>query len=382
MNDAATVWIVDDVLSNRSLFATIVETLGHRVQTFADGETALEAAKTEVPDLVLLDVMMPGMDGFQSCRALRETFADEVVPIVMITANPDRTMYSRGLEAGADDYLFQPIDIEAMRSRITAMLRLRHAYQEVSDTKQQLAEHVESLRREIAEAERMLCLNDRLQSIGLMVAGIAHEIKNPLAAVRFNLDWVDATIDKGGNNTSELGEALSVAREATGSIEELVEDLSTFARPDRRDGRHRTSVIQVVDSALRVTRHTVVSHAKIVKRVAPDLLVRIPPRRLAQVMVNLLVNAARAVASTGGDGTIEVSAKSERDDVIIRVDDSGVGLPSGDIFEAFYTTAESSGGSGLGLSICAQIVRRAGGEIGATDSELGGAQVWLRLPAV
>jgi signal transduction histidine kinase len=378
--EAATVWIVDDISSNRSLFASIVETLGHHVETFADGETALEAASESVPDLILLDVMMPGMDGFQSCRALRRKFADEVVPIVMITANPDRAMYSRGLEAGADDYLFQPIDVEAMRSRINAMLRLRHAYQEVSETKQLLAARVELLRREVAEAERLLCLNDRLQSIGLMVAGIAHEIKNPLAAVRFNLDWAEAAFKSA--SAAEVGEALSVAREATSSIEALVEDLSTFARPDRADGSDRTSVIQVVDSALRVTRHSVISHAKIVKRVAPDLLVRIPPRRLAQVIVNLLVNAARAVAAAGGSGTIEIAAKGKGDDVLISVDDSGVGLPPGDIFEAFYTTAEASGGSGLGLSICAQIVRRAGGEIGSADSKLGGAKIWLRLPAV
>lgn len=378
--ESATVWIVDDVKSNRSLFASIVETLGHRAETFADGETALEAAAETVPDLVLLDVMMPGLDGFQSCAALRQQFAEEVVPIVMITANPDREMYARGLEAGADDYLFQPIDITAMRSRINAALRLRHAYQEVAETKQMLAERVDDLRLEIAEAERLLCLNDRLQSVGMMVAGIAHELKNPLAAVRFNLDYVEAAIPA-DINEPEIAEALAVAREATGSIEELVEDLSTFARPDRADGSERTSVIQVIDSALRVTRHRVISHARIEVDVAPDLLVQIPPRRLVQVMINLLVNAAWAVASTGSSGVIRVSAASDGGHVTIAIDDSGVGLPPGDIFAPFYTTSGTSGGTGLGLSICAQIVRRAGGDISSGPSDLGGARIRLRLPA-
>ena len=376
----ATVWIVDDVKSNRSLFASIVETLGHRAETYPDGEAALEAAAGSVPDLVLLDVMMTGMDGFEACKALRERFADEVVPIVMITANPDRAMYARGLEAGADDYLFQPIDVTAMRSRINAALRLRHAYQEVTETKRILARRVEDLRRDIAETEHLVYLNDRLQSVGMMVAGIAHELKNPLAAVRFNLDYAEAAVASDAGK-EEIAEALAVAREATGSIEELVEDLSTFARPDHPDGSERTSLIQVIDSALRVTRHSVMSHAQIDIEVPPDLLVRIPPRRLAQVMINLLANAARAVAEAARPGQIRVSASRQADQVIINVDDSGVGLPPGDIFEPFYTTAGSSGGTGLGLSICTQIIRRAGGEIGSAESPLGGARIWMRLPA-
>lgn len=374
----ALVWIVDDARSNRSLFASIVETLGHEVETFGDGDSALAAVERTIPDLILLDVMMPEMDGFEVCAALRDRLGAEVVPIVMITANPDRAMYARGLEAGADDYLFQPIDVSAMSSRINAALRLRYAYQEVAETKRHLARRVEDLRREIAEAERQQYLNDRLQSIGLMVAGIAHELKNPLAAVRFNLDYIEAAV-AGDADPSEIGEVLGVAREATQSIVHLVEDLATFARPDVSDGSERTCLLQVIESALRVTRHSVAASAQLDIDVAPDLFVSLPPRRIAQVMVNLLVNASRAVGETHQFGEITIAARRVGDEVAVSVDDSGIGLPDGDIFEPFYSTADD--GTGLGLAICAQIIRRAGGSIGGEPSKLGGARIWLRLPA-
>lgn len=384
----AEIWIVDDVQSNRALFASIVETLGHNPTTFDNGEAVVEAAATApVPDLVLLDVMMPGMDGFQSCRELRRRFADEMVPIVMITANPDRDMYSRGLEAGADDYLFQPIDLTAMRSRISGMLRLRAAYQELNEHKDKLAQRVELLRREVAEAERQLCLNDRLQSIGMMVAGIAHELKNPLGAVRFNLDWVtDRLNDPPATDVAayctDVNEGVDIALEATAALERLVGDLATFARPDREDNS-TSNVSQVIDSAFRVTRHTIIAHAGFEKNVPDDLVVELRPRRLAQVIINLIVNGARAVAQTGERGRIAISAQRLADDVIIEVADSGVGLPSEgtSIFDPFYTTNSSDGGTGLGLSICSQIVKRAGGKLGARTSELGGAEIWIRLPA-
>ncbi len=386
-DQTANIWIVDDVHSNRSLFASIVETLGHEPRTFPNGEEAVAAAEIDaVPDLVLLDVMMPGMDGFESCRALRRHFADQMVPIVMITANPDRKLYSRGLEAGADDYLFQPIDVIAIQSRISAMLRLRNTYRELATTKEKLTGRVELLRREVADAEALLHLNDRLQSVGMMVAGIAHELKNPLGAVRFNLDWVTDKLAKpDAENADEwrkqLLEAVEISLEATGNLEQLVADLSTFARPERHD--NRLSVVRtVVDSAVRVTRHSVMGHASIDLDIEDDLVVDVRPRRLAQVVINMLVNAAKAIARTGQRGTVRITAKRDGDDVEISVHDSGIGLPadSGDIFEPFYTT-DAASGTGLGLAVCAQIVRRSGGEIGADASELGGARFWLRLSA-
>ena len=385
-HSAANIWIVDDVHSNRSLFASIVETLGHEPRTFDTGEAAVAAARTEsAPDLILLDVMMPGMDGFESCRALRRRFAEEMVPIVMITANPDRKLYSRGLEAGADDYLFQPIDLVAIQSRISAMLRLRNTYRELATTKEKLTGRVELLRREVADAEALLHLNDRLQSVGMMVAGIAHELKNPLGAVRFNLDWVTDKLETPDHSDldgwrTQLGEAIEISLEATGNLEQLVADLSTFARPEREDNR-TSRVRAVVDSAVRVTRHSVMSHASIELDVEDGLIADVRPRRLAQVIINMLVNAARAIAQTGSRGDMRIVARRNGNFAYMAIEDSGIGLPldCADIFEPFYTT-DAGTGTGLGLAVCRQIVERTGGEIGADKSELGGARFWFKIP--
>ncbi len=386
MQTSADIWIVDDVQSNRALFAEIVETLGHSAKTFPDGESAIEAASKETPDMILLDVMMPGLNGFESCRELRKQFDQEMVPIVMITANPDREMYSRGLEAGADDYLFQPIDLAAIRSRISAMLRLRAAYQDLSTTKEKLATRVDLLRREVAEAEQLLHLNDRLQSVGMMVAGIAHELRNPLTAVRFNLEWVADNLHKqetglGPTWREQLSEAVDISLEATSNLDALVADLSTFARPDREDNQN-SQVAAVVDSALRVTKHTVISHARLEIDVDRQIVAAVRPRRLAQVIINLIVNSARAIAKTKKRGVLRIQASSDGTWVQISVTDSGIGLPpnTDNIFEPFYTTDEGSGGTGLGLGICAQIVRRAGGEIACGEGNLGGAEIRLRIP--
>ena len=383
---SADIWIVDDVQSNRSLFAEIVSTLGHTPKTFHTGESAIEAAATETPDMILLDVMMPGIDGFEACKELRKKFDNEMVPIVMITANPDREMYSQGLEAGADDYLFQPIDLAAIRSRISAMLRLRSAYQELNVTKDKLATRVELLRNEVAEAEQLLHLNDRLQSVGMMVAGIAHELRNPLSAVRFNLEWVADQIRREGSADAawrtQVAESVDISLEATANLDQLVADLSTFARPDREDNQN--SVVSVViDSALRVTRHTVLTHATLELDAADNAIAKIRPRRLAQVIINLVVNAARAIAKTKKRGQIRIRARREGDWVEITIADSGIGLPADaeKMFKPFFTTDPGGGGgTGLGLGICAQIVRNAGGIIASSTSDLGGAEIHVRIP--
>lgn len=379
---SARIWLIDDAASNRRLFSDALESFGYQVETFGLAAPALERAEREVPDLVITDVRMPEIDGFACCRRLRAIWGDELVPIVMLTAIESRDDYVRGLDAGADDYLLQPIDLDELRVRVRSLLRLRAMFVELREAQRKLAVRVDELRDEIASRDRQLVTTDRLAAIGQLAAAVAHDINNPLAYVTSNIDHCLATAPAGLDRA--WLDCLRAAQEGAERIRVVVRDVSTFSREATPGDRPSAHVQEVLASAANMA-HSTARHAARIHRELPDepLWAALPTARLAQVALNLIVNAAHAVEDSGERGDITLRARGEGDEVIIEVEDTGVGIAPEDrerIFLSFYTTKREGRGTGLGLSICADIVTGARGVI-ELESEVGHGSVFrLRLP--
>lgn len=383
---AGEIWLVDDIESNRRLYAEILESYGHQVETFSDGVHAVAAAAERVPDVVLLDVRMPVMDGFECCRALRAVWGNQLVPIVMLTAVDDREAYVRGLESGADDYLVQPVDLDALRVRVDSLLRLRSMHLELEEAREKLAERVDELRQRVAERERQLVMADRLAAVGQMAAAIAHEINNPLTYVSANANFCRSSMPEPTTeaDTDRLA-ALDGVIAGVERIREVIRDVATFSRaaPDNADAS--AEVRAVIESAVNMSAHVTRGTAEL-ELDLPDapLHVAIAPSRLAQVVMNLLVNAAHAIEDKdAGIGNITVRAARDGQRATITVTDSGAGIPRDHfarIFDPFYTSKQEDRGTGLGLSICRDLVANAGGAI-EVDSTLGtGSTFRITLP--
>ena len=239
--------------------------------------------------------------------------------------------------------------------------------------------------------QEQLMVSDRMASVGILAAGVAHEINNPLAAVLTNLHMAVECVptlqldDKSEPDRIELGEELQDALEASERLRDIVRDLKIFSRtPETSLGP--VDIQRILESSLRMAWNELKHRARVVRQFQAIPFVQGDESRLGQVFLNLIVNAVQAMEEGhAGSNTITVStAVDARGRVEVEVRDTGSGMSPevlGHLFTPFYTTKPVGVGTGLGLSICNRIVQALGGEI-AVESELGkGSTFHVYLPA-
>jgi PAS domain S-box-containing protein len=235
-----------------------------------------------------------------------------------------------------------------------------------------------------------LQLADRLSSVGLLAAGVAHEINNPLAYISSNIAFaLEALGGAETASTQELAhvlEALRDASEGTARVGEIVEHLSTFSRPTGAEVERPLDVHRVLDAAMRMTRNEVKHRGRLVQERGDVLPVRGTESGLVQVFVNLLVNACESLPERAQDrNTIHLRTLMQGSQVIVEVTDNGRGIPPealARVFDPFFTTKPVGGGTGLGLTVAHNVVSSLGGEI-VIESRLGyGTRVRVTLPSV
>lgn len=205
---------------------------------------------------------------------------------------------------------------------------------------------------------------------GRLSAGLVHEVKNPLMAITYNVRWCRDRLGEVGLPAAErrdIIESLDAISEAVALLERIVGDVAWFSGPDRFEPQ-ASRLDQVVDSALRLTRHAIASVAELETEHDGVALAAMSPARLAQVVVNLLGNAADAVRETGRYGriTVRTGPGPGEDETFLEVEDDGAGVPAhmaGSLFDAFVTSKAPGRGSGLGLTISRQLVEEAGGRL-------------------
>ena len=320
----------------------------------ADGATALELARKWLPDVILSDVMMPGMDGLAFCRAVRAEPAMLATPFVLLTARADIEDRLTGFEGGADDYLVKPFHLEELRARLRSQLRLRR-----------LAE--------------LVAHSEKLAALGTLVAGVAHEVRNPLNGILNSLTPLRESMT---GASPELRELVDVAIEGSRRVDLITSQLLEQSRSDLRN-RSRVDLAQSLAVALRMLAHKVKAGPALATSITPgaDLAVDGEPGSLSQVWINLVDNAIQAA---GPSGHVDVAASREKDRVIIRVADDGPGIEARHlkrIFDPFFTTKPVGKGTGLGLSLVREIVARHGGEIAVDSAPGAGARFTVTLPS-
>ncbi len=247
---------------------------------------------------------------------------------------------------------------------------------------------------DVTEKRRLqaqLIQSDRMASMGTLAAGVAHEINNPLAYVVANLGWVAQSLDGAGpgatvppEDQSEIREALEEARSGAERVRAIVRDLKTFSRADE-SARGPADVRRVLESALNLARNEIRHRARVVTDLGEVPTVEASEHRLGQVFLNLLINAAQAIAEGRADQNQvrAVTRTDERGWAVVEIHDTGSGIPPehpSSIFEPFFTTKPPGVGTGLGLAICHGIVTGLGGEIQVTSEPGRGSVFRVRLP--
>ncbi len=366
-----TVLVVDDTPDNLSLMSNLLK--GHyRVKVANTGEKALRMVAENPPDLILLDVMMPGMDGLEVCQRLKDEPRTKNVPVIFLTSNDQANDEELGLDLGAVDYIKKPFSIPITLARIRNHIRLKQ------QTDQLAAMAVESDRLK-EEAQRATRAREDVLAI------VAHDLRNPVSTILMSARLLQEPAE---------GDAFLAAAKLGGRIvraasrmEDFIKDLLDLAAieagqltVDQEPIKAESLATDAIEMMLPI------AHAKSLELTArieePDLLLSCDRGRVLQVFSNLIGNA---VKFTPSGGRITVLGSTERESTYrFSVEDSGPGIPPEQLPHIFdrYWQARSTDrrGAGLGLSIAAGIVAAHGGRIWVESEVARGSAFQFTLP--
>jgi signal transduction histidine kinase len=358
--------LVEDDDDIRAAIAELLADEGYRVLAYPSADLALRDMQVgRHPDLILLDLMMPGMNGWQfRVEQLRRPDLAEI-PVIVLSA--DGSAYAAAIDA--DAHVKKPIDGERLCVIVGQVL-------------------LAAERRRLAAKAMEL---ERIRLLGMLAASVAHEINNPLTYVMGHVQLallrsrdLDTSHAVGpASSTQALVRSMESALDGVERIAHIVRLLSTFARAETEEAQY-ADVLRAVDAASRLAMHQITSRARLVSQLAPLPLVRINEAQLAQVFLNLLVNAAQAIPEgEAAHHEVRISGRAGDGKVIVEVADDGCGIPpelTARIFEPFYTTKPMGLGTGLGLSISRDIVTGAGGSISVISAIGRGTTFHLEFP--
>jgi signal transduction histidine kinase len=403
----ARILVVDDEPLNRDILGLHLQDDNTEIISAEDGEKALALIESQGPfDLVLLDVMMPKLSGYDTCRRLRHTHDAGLLPVIFLTAKNRPEDVVQGFEAGGNDYLMKPFSRDELRARVHLHLSLGQALARISAHSEELEALVAERTRELVEAQKELVLREKMATLGVLSAGVAHEINNPNNFIHSAnqtlerrihdfetflyelLSEDDAEIKREfSHHFVRMRECASIIEEGSKRITNIVKGLSTVTRLHETD-RALTNVVDGLEKTL-----------LLIQSKYPKIMFSTDFRshqevvcwggEINQVFLNIIINACHAIdrqATVAGEayqGRITLSSELRQDRLRLGIRDNGCGM-SADIlqriFDPFFTTKPVGEGTGLGLSICRDIVRKHGGEIEVESMPGQGSVFEIVLP--
>ena len=384
-----TILVVDDEPLNRKLVRGLLTAEGYQVVEAPDGQVALELAPSG-PDLILLDIMMPLLDGFETCRRLKEDPETRDIPVLFLSALPEPETKVTGFRLGGLDYIGKPFDREELLARIRTHLTLREHELKLRQYAEHLGEMVEQRTRQLIHA-------DRLSTLGTLVAALAHEVNNPLQGIlgnaelgQLNLNVVNESLsglreealeDRLWEGIVKMGNSLRDITRCGEQIAHLISQLNGYGRKDG-EARKSLDLNEPIRDAHYLMGRRLKTRGEVTVNVPAGMKVYAGRQRLAQVFNNLIANALDAL--DGAPCRIEITAETLNSrEITVEVRDNGPGIPAeleNRIFEPFITSKGEKGGTGLGLFIVQTIIEEHQGRISLVPHEGPGAWFQIILP--
>ena len=369
MNEPALL-VVDDIEENLLAVEAVLRPLGHRMLRASSGEEALRHLLTDEIGVIVLDVMMPGLDGFETARHIKDRDRTRDIPIVFLTALGGEVEHRlRGYDAGAVDYLAKPVDPEILRAKVRVFLDLHLANNALREQGEELAKRTRELERSNADLEQFSYV-------------ASHDLQEPLRVIG---GYLELLTDHIGAGDEEAQAWLGRATENVTRMHALLTDLLTYARAGA--GQHPTVDVDL-DAAMAVASESVSAAVRANGgriEAKPGLgTVRAVALDVERVLQNLVANALKYRSDDAP--VVVVDSRRIGDQIELTVCDNGRGVPEEDLERVFGRFERVAGdpypGTGLGLAICKRLVEHHGGRIWmSTNEPASGVTVHVTLPA-
>ena len=412
--------IVDDIPENLKLLSQILKNAGYKVRAVTNGKLALKAIDAQAPDLILLDINMPEMDGYEVCEKLKANPKTENIPVIFLSAMDEVFNKVKAFSVGGLDYIIKPFHLEEVLIRIQNQLQINYSKKLILKQNLMLekknerllnsealltqkSESLEQALQELKQTQVQMIQNAKMVGLGKLAAGVAHEINNSINFIKNNLDYANNYLEelldlvelyqeeypspnqKIQNNledidleflSDDLPQLLFSMNKGAEKIKQIVDSLGNFSGINQAEYKladiHQgiESTLALLNSRLEETENLLPVH--IIKEYAQIPKIECYPHQLNQVFLNLFNNAIDFL-ETKRQKKVEQQINSEQqlpkiwiitelipnDKILIKIGDNGVGIDEYKIeriFEPFFTTKEIGKGTGLGLSVSYQII--------------------------
>ncbi|MEA3316612.1 MAG: hybrid sensor histidine kinase/response regulator [Bacteroidota bacterium] len=365
MTKDTTLLVVDDNVTNLKLLGNILKKEGYRLAFAKNGKDAITLSQKTKPDLILLDIMMPEMDGYEVCTKLKSDVQTAEIPVIFLTAKSETDDVVEGFNIGGVDYITKPFKKDELLVRINTHVELKKAN--------------EQIREQAVELKKINETKDRLFSI------ISHDLRGPLGGIK---NMVDLLISEYREDIEFTGKSLEILKRSADKTRTLLENLLFWSRSQRGEINRNPKIINVksiVNDIILLSQSAADDKKILLKSEIEQNVYCFADSDMIKTVIRNLVN--NAIKFTNKNGEISISAQNTDNKIIVYVKDNGIGISKQNIdkilSENVYFTSYGTGkekGSGLGINLCIDFVKRNNGELNIESTEGEGSIFSFSLP--
>ncbi len=386
-SERSIILIVDDNQTNLDVLFELLRNYGFKVLVAQDGESAIEQIEYIHPDLILLDIMMPGIDGFETCRRLKADPPTQDIPIIFMSALSDTLDKVKGFQTGAVDYITKPFQHEEVLSRIETHLTIRSLQKKLEEKNVELAHLNQNLERLVEQKSKQLIDQEKTAIIGRLTQGMVHNLKSPLQVMQTSVDLIETKATK--INDYSFFSYTKYILQAITKVNQIMDTLMVKSRKEQEQDLQPVNINELVQREIQLLEGNLYFKNKIKKKYFYDDQVPNIPliySYISQVFYNLINNAMDAMWDKK-NRELTIVTRQDESKIYLEIADTGCGIAPEDfskIFDPFYTSKPAKGeeqkegeptGTGLGLYTCIELLKPFKGEI-AISSNLGKGSIF------
>lgn len=386
--------IVDDQPHNLGILFDFLTQSGFKIFVALDGESALQRTEVTKPDLIILDVMMPGIDGFETCKRLKQNPSTQDIPIIFMTALSDTVDKVQGFKLGAVDYITKPIHQEEVLSRIQTHIKLYHLQKQLQTKTKELAHLNQNLEEIVQARTQQLIEQEKTALIGRLTQGIVHNLRNRIQLILSYKCLATGEMTEEAVSPETTFAYIEKMAEAAWDMSKILDNLMHKSKMDHSLQLTSLNVNDILKKELDFWQANLQFKHKVKKKYVLDEHIPFIPlvyTDISQILDNLIGNALDAMWDKE-EQSLTIITRQDEDNLYIDVQDTGCGIAPENlskVFDPFYTTKPLKGeekqrnqptGTGLGIYTCIQISKGFGGDIKVTSELNKGSVFTVRIP--